>query len=114
MQLALRPEVTSVTSKPFETSVMYQPLSPFGEGGVGPRSEITGAVLSILTGPKVDAAALFPALSAHVPLNAAVVPLVSVVKSCFWFPDAAVRPLPPVSAHANVTRTSLFVQVSAV
>src|SRR5829696_9811599 len=70
-----------------------------------------GALLSILIGPKVAAAAVFPALSAQVPLKVAVIPLVSVVKVCTSFPEAEVRLLPPVSAHVNVTRTSLFVHV---
>ena len=69
--------------------------------------------MSILISPKLEVAAVFPALSAQVPSKVAVVPLVSVVKSFYWSPELAVRLLPPASAQVNATRTSLFVHVSA-
>src|SRR5215204_7785340 len=102
----------SVPEKLTVRAWLYQPL---WSGSRSASAVTVGAVLSILIGPKFDGAAVFPALSVQVPSKLAVVLLVSVVKFLTWSAEPAVRPLPPVlSAHVNVTRTSLFVHVSAV
>src|SRR5919112_1817936 len=107
------PDSVSPQLKLTVTFVLFQP-APLGAGDAEPL--IVGLVLSILIGPKVEATAVLPALSAQVPPEVAVVPLalVCVVKFCTLFPEPEVRPLPPVSAHSNVTRTDWFVQSPAV
>src|SRR5215211_1003828 len=108
------PDRPSAALKRLATSSLYQPLA-FGLE-VGPRLVTVGAVLSILIGPKLAAAAELPASSVQVPLELTVVPLevVSAVKSVLPLAVSVDLPLPPVSLQVNVTRTLLFVQVPAV
>jgi hypothetical protein len=68
-----------------------------------------------LTGPKLAPVAVLPALSVQAPLELTVVPLalVSAVTSVSPLAVSVALPLPPVSVQVNVTRTLLFVHVSA-
>jgi hypothetical protein len=72
---------------------------------------IVGAVLSILTGPKLAPAAGLSALSVHSPPEETVV-VVTVTSVCPLAVSVAL-PLGPPSVQVKLTRTSLFVHVSA-